>query len=251
MPIRIEPVSEAISRILKHDVIVMLLERRLRGKKWILNSGSPSIFFNPFIDLRNRRMVEREVTESDVFYDIGAHVGFYTVLASELVGERGRVLAFEPDLRNLAYLRKHLQINSISNVEVIGKAVSDKEGKALFEKGDDSYTGGLSEKGTIPVDTISLDGLLQDETVPPPDFLRINVEGAELQVLVGARQTISRHNPRILLAIHGPELRSACLEFLNTMGYLTTPVRVNRLGDAWHIFAWKEERGLRPSVNSA
>ena len=77
-------------------------------------------------------------------FDIGAHVGFYTLLSSILVGPNGHVYAFEPLPRNLKYLKEHLRINKITNVHVFELAVSNLSGEGQFFEGPNSSMGRLS-----------------------------------------------------------------------------------------------------------
>ena len=72
-------------------------------------------------------------------FDIGAHAGYYTLIASKLVGGSGHVVAFEPAPRNLRYLRRHLSLNHVSNVTVLEVAVSDRAGVGRFDVGAESY----------------------------------------------------------------------------------------------------------------
>jgi len=90
-------------------------------------------------------------------YDIGANVGFYTLLASGLVGSKGLVVAFEPAPKNIDFLKRHLSINNLSNVLVVESAVSDKDGYEYFDKGPNESMGRLKTDGDIQVKTLTLD----------------------------------------------------------------------------------------------
>lgn len=69
-----------------------------------------------------------KLKESDVVFDVGAHIGYYTLLSSEIVGSTGKVFAFEPDPRNSYYLKKHNCINRADNVTIVNKAVTKNDG---------------------------------------------------------------------------------------------------------------------------
>jgi FkbM family methyltransferase len=151
--------------------------------------------------------------------DIGAHVGFYTLLAAVLTMPGGRVFAFEPLDSNVAKLRRHIALNRIS-VEVNECAVADRDGEAHFQRGTDSYTGGLHDVG-MPVPVVSVDGLRAAGRLPDPDIVKIDVEGAEELVLKGASKTILATRPTIFLATHGATVRAECLDLLEGFGYMT------------------------------
>jgi FkbM family methyltransferase len=169
-------------------------------------------------------MFERIITRNSVVFDIGAHVGFYTLLSSALVGRKGKVFAFEPLQRNLGYLREHLNLNQVKNVTVIEAAISDKSGTAFFEPGKSSATGSLSTKGQDKVTVFSLDEIIQEGKVPEPDCLKIDVEGGEMDVLIGAQSLLRTRHPTIFLATHGHNVHKECCEFLSSLGYNLSPI---------------------------
>src|SRR5574341_673203 len=111
-------------RWIPHERVVPVLQGRLRGKRWIVGASVHGCWLGSYEYDKQKRFV-REIKKGDVVYDIGAHVGFYTLLASELVGPSGQVIAFEPLPRNLGYLHRHLALNSCKNVTVIEAAVGN------------------------------------------------------------------------------------------------------------------------------
>ena len=112
--------------------IFPILQGRLKGKLWVTGSSTHGCWLGSY-EYEERILFEKTINRGGVVFDIGAHVGFYTLLASVLVGSGGKVFSFEPVPRNLLYLREHLRINNISNVKVIEKAVSDSYGMVYFE----------------------------------------------------------------------------------------------------------------------
>ena len=213
-----------------------ILQGKLRGKTWIAGSSNHGCWLGSY-EHEKRRLFESIVSPGAAVFDIGAHAGFYTLLASELVGADGEVLAFEPQPRNLGYLREHLRINAIANVRVIPAAVMDSEGAAWFEEGANSSTGHLAPTGQLRVDTVTLDGLISSGEAPAPDFLKIDVEGAEILVLKGAQTLLAERGPTIFLATHGRFMRDTCCEFLNALGYELDPIGKTSLEEADEFLA--------------
>jgi len=231
-------IGKLLKMILPNNMVVPILQGRLRGKKWIVGSGNIECALGSY-EYEKRILFEKVVSRHSVVYDIGAHVGFYSLLASELVGEGGRVIAFEPVPRNLNYLTKHLQINQCNNVVVIEAAVSDKSGIFHFNEGPSSSMGHLSVEGNLTVNTVSIDELVGDGKIPVPDYIKIDVEGAELLVLKGAKSTLSNYSPKIFLATHSPKLHADCCNFLASLGYKLNPIVGNDLYATTEIFAYK------------
>lgn len=154
-------------------------------------------------------------------YDIGAHVGYLTLFAAQRVGAAGRVVAFEPLPLNLRYLRAHLRANRADNVEVVAACVSDRGGTVGFEVGGGTGRGRLVSRAArgrrLPA--ICLDDEVLAGRLPAPDFVKVDVEGAEQRLLEGARQTLARNRPTLLLSVHSEALKQGCRQFLETLGY--------------------------------
>lgn len=225
-------------RLIPRDTVVYILQGRLRGKKWIIGS-SQNIFWLGSFEYRKQILFSKLIPEGAIVYDIGAHVGFYTLLASVLVGPRGRVFAFEPLPRNINYLKKHLTLNSFDNVTVIEAAVSDKDGYGFLIENIDSGFDRLAKEGTFKVKTISLDNSILRNEISPPDFIKIDAEGEELQILNGARETLIKYNPAIFLATHGLANYNQCCAFLKSIGYDFKIIYENEL------FAFKGNKYVR------
>lgn len=210
-------------RLIPPEATVMILQGRLRGRRWIAGSGVHGYWLGSY-EYDKRRTLEALIAPGSVVYDVGAHVGFYTLLFSELVGPAGQVVAFEPNPRNVAYLKKHLEINGITNARVVEAAASDFTGMAAFADDSTSFTGRLSSRGSLEVSAVTLDEFVQCEDAPKPDYIKIDVEGAELSVLHGARGLLTGRRPMVFLATHGKELHARCCEFLGSLEYHLQPV---------------------------
>jgi FkbM family methyltransferase len=173
---------------------------------------------------KQRHFVEL-VRKGDCVLDIGANVGLYSLLASRLAGETGRVIAFEPLPANLDVLRRHLHLNRVTNVTVLGNAVTDVEGKSRFACSTNPSMGSLCRCGESEVETVTLDGLWKRGVVPCPDVVKIDVEGAEAGVLRGAEQLLSECRPTIILSGHGFARQQECEDILVRLGYTVHPDR--------------------------
>jgi FkbM family methyltransferase len=153
------------------------------------------------------QVVENFLKKGDVFIDIGANGGFYTVIASKIVGESGHVYAFEPGTKELNLLRQNISANSITNVTIIEKAVSNKEGSSRFAISRDGAMNSLLETDHPSqqvdewqdVEVTTLDSAVQDLNIKKINFIKIDVEGAEKFVFEGGKESIfSDANPVIL-----------------------------------------------------
>jgi len=166
-----------------------------------------------------------------VFYDLGANIGFYSLLASRLISE-GKIYAFEPSPQSRAVFEKQMQLNGErmkdNCITLLPYAVSDTEKETEFTKNasdGNTYLANspvfLEARHKIKVKTVSIDGLIE-QGYAKPTVLKIDVEGAELDVLKGAEATIRSCRPKILLATHDwhqPGIKDACISFLTERGY--------------------------------
>ena len=211
---------------------------KLRGKKWIVGSSNHGCWLGSY-EYDKRILFERIVSEASVVFDIGAHVGFYSLLASVLVGSSGKVYAFEPAPRNLKYLREHLHLNRIKNVEVVELAVSNCNGLVSFDYGPDSSAGFIAGNGELKVESVTLDKMILEECIPFPDFIKIDVEGAEMQVLEGAESLLDDSSPVIFVATHGREIHFNCIQFLRSYGYDILPIGSTELNNSRELIAFR------------
>ena len=111
-------------RLIPASTCLPILRGPSRGRRWIVGSSNHGYWLGSY-EYEQRSVFEKYIGVEDVVFDMGAHVGFYTLVASAIVGSRGQVVAFEPLPENLSYLREHLTMNHIDNVTVIDKAVTD------------------------------------------------------------------------------------------------------------------------------
>lgn len=189
----------------------------LEGRKWKASSGIR--FIKGTYEPKNVEAIQKTVKENDVAYDVGAHVGYFSVLMGDIVGSGGKVVAFEPRGLNLGYLRQHVSVNHCDNIEIVSKAVGDHSGHARLETRTGSGTGYVSETGDEDVEITSIDELVEKGALPAPTFLKIDVEGGEMAVLRGARKIIASQRPRMILATHGDDIDAECRALLGEWNY--------------------------------
>lgn len=143
----------------------------------------------------------------DVFWDIGSNAGFFAVIGAQLVGESGRVYAFEPTPRMARRARRNAALNDFDQLEVIEAAVSDRDGTATFGMNAYSLTNSLKKarlKGaeTIEVRTATLDSMVKSGEIRPPSCILMDIEGAEIEALAGGIETIRAYRPVLLIEVH-------------------------------------------------
>jgi FkbM family methyltransferase len=144
------------------------------------------------------------IEEGDIFLDIGANVGYYTVIAARVVGDTGRVYAFEPDPASFAFLDRNVRLNGFQNVTLELKAASDQNGAIKLylddrNKGDHRIYQTEKERPSVDIEAVALDDYFRDD-VGRIDFVKIDTQGAEMLILQGM-QGIMRSNENVRMAV--------------------------------------------------
>ena len=159
--------------------------------------------------------------EGDVFIDVGAHVGKYALRVAKIVGEQGLVIAIEPHPDNYRALIQGIQLNNLKNVIPLNIAAYDKECELKLYIAPvatmHTVTHNLG-RGYIKVRARPLDDVLRDIGIRRVDWVKIDVEGAELKVLRGLRATLKEQHPRLIIETW-PENRSQILDFMKKYNY--------------------------------
>ncbi len=147
------------------------------------------------------RLFERLVKPGQLVMDLGAHVGYYTLLSAKLVGPTGRVYAFEPESKNYALLQQNIARNGYQNVTAVNKAVADVSGaRELFLSGLDNGFHSLFQlklrqapdaQPTV-IEAVTLDDFLEGLGWPRVDLIKMDIEGGELTALEGMQQLLAR-----------------------------------------------------------
>lgn len=199
-------------KIIPSGTVLRIVQGPLLGKKWIAGSSNHGCWLGSY-EFSKQRLFARIVQPGWTVFDVGAHVGFYTLLSSILVGPEGAVLAFEPLPRNAFLLRKHLHINTVRNATVIEAAVADYCGTARFVTARSTSTGRLDARGALDVGGVTLYSLYE-AGAPMPNCLKIDIEGGGYLALRGAQRLLSEQHPVVFLATHGPDVDAKCAEVL-------------------------------------
>jgi FkbM family methyltransferase len=206
--------------------------------------------------------VQRVCKPGMIVYDIGANIGYTSLLFARAVGRQGRVYAFEPLPENIRRLTDHVALNAAQQqIHLLPYAVSDQEGSETFLVHRSAAMGklvGSAERETSYVDrievrSIRLDELVSRDEVPPPQVIKLDIEGGGVKALPGMRRTLAEHTPIMLLELHGPEEQQVVWELLVPLGYRLLqmqrgyPAVASRadLGSRWrqHVLALPASQG--------
>jgi len=201
--------------------------QRGAGKGLRFNVGPSNVgFLLGSADLDVQNALQTLVHPGDVIYDIGANVGFFTVIAARLTGPSGRVIAFEPIEENRELLEDNARSNGFAHVTARNFALAERDGTAEFLLSANATFGGLADAagkvdnqvGRMEVKVCRLDSVVRCESLPLPRIVKMDVEGAEAAVLDGARETIQQARPILIIEVHGTN--AVIAEKLKELGYV-------------------------------
>jgi FkbM family methyltransferase len=201
-------------------------------------------FFGHYHERYEAALVARLLDPGEVFWDVGANVGYFALVAAAAVGENGEVLAFEPGAASLERLTENVSLNPDQKIRIYNLAVADADGEATLYRADgiaDSsaslFSAAAGASGGETCRTVALDGWLKQEGLRPPDFLKLDVEGAELAALQGAAGILAESSPLLLVEMEEKNLaaagasKAAIQSFLQDFGYRAAFLRKGH----WHL----------------
>jgi FkbM family methyltransferase len=201
-----------------------------------LNARTGQSYFRGDAEAPVQKALAEKLRPGMIFYDLGANIGFFSMLAALAVGPNGVVFSFEPDPGNARRLQRNLERNKLENVTIIRKGVWSTSGRHAFAVADQSspdrgtgrFVEGEGETSTL-LECVAIDDFVQ--TAPFPDAIKCDVEGAEVEVLRGATKLLTTQRPWIVCEMHSEANGRACRELLREFGYNFEPV------DSHHILA--------------
>lgn len=186
-------------------------------KMFLHRSNMPDVILHGVHDPTETALVRKEVKSGDIVLDIGANIGYYTLMFAERVGETGKVFAFEPDPTNFALLQRNIETNGFKNVVLVQKAVSDKTGRTKLHVSEQKrMTNRIHEwhdsDNSIEVETIALDDYFKDYE-GKLDFIKMDIEGAESEALRGMHSLLLRNKQlKIVLEFNPPAMKESGLQ---------------------------------------
>jgi len=193
-------------------------------------------YWKGIAEIRVQRSLTKYLRPGMTVYDIGANFGFFTLIAARLVGDQGRVFAFDPEPECILRIQAGARRNGMDNVCVVRAAVWSVTGSVVFHRADreaspDRGLGhvGDDSNGTFRVQSIALDDFMVGN--PPPDLIKCDAEGAEVHVFRGAETVLRRYRPTIICEVHSASCDEGFRQVVGNHGY-----RVEVL-DSNHVLA--------------
>ena len=223
LPIISDLNAKAIKRLKNEFVII-------DGDKIFLDEkDSLLLSINKIYEKNETNFVKDSVNKGDLVIDIGANIGYYTLMFAKLVGDTGKIYAFEPDPKNFSILEKNIQVNGYNNIILEKKAVSNKLGKSTLYMNENSAGSSMHKPNNVVnqiyVDLITLDSYFEVNAITP-DFIKIDIEGYELNALKGMESILQSSDKTKIMIEYNPLTKKEFnsdpmdnLTFLSELGF--------------------------------
>jgi FkbM family methyltransferase len=192
-------------------------------------------------DAATTKLILRNLSPGMLFIDIGANVGYFTLVAAQQVGQLGRVIAVEPNPLVAEQLRQNVARSGLSNAVVVQAACSDSNQRRSLYLANISGTGNTGQSSfsaqnarsevSVDVECVTVDQLVEGAKSTRVDLVKIDVEGAEMSVLRGMTRTLTRFRPKLIIEINPERLDSFATKpgdvigFIEGFGYRTGEIK--------------------------
>jgi len=207
---------------------VTIASGRAEGLQMYLDLKKEKDYWLGTYETMLQEMIHENVKESWIAYDVGANIGYFSLILAKTVGIRGEVYAFEAMPGNIERLKRNLALNEVgSRVKVLPWAVINESKSVQFLPGPSGAMGKVEGSAgrfeghgeSIEVRGISLDDFILGESNPPPNVIKMDIEGGEVLVFQGMEKLLAEIRPLVFLEIHGPDAAKSVWEALKRAGY--------------------------------
>lgn len=218
----------------KEGSVVRIRQGYALGYVWKRHHRYVNGYWIGHYELAIQEALVRELRPGQIFYDIGANAGFFTLLGARLVGPVGKCIAFDPEPSNYQSIVELIALNDLKQCQVVREAVSEREGKEKFRlgwPGDSTGHLGGAGKGELEVEVkvTTLDEAVKRFGVP--SVIKMDIEGAEVMALKGAQKLLSKGRSRWLIELHGKQCAEQVKAIMTEAKYCFYGINGSPIGD--------------------
>jgi FkbM family methyltransferase len=218
--------------------------KQLKGVKLIIDPLMPNFHFWKDVEIEAHFIYDTFIKDGDTVFDIGGNVGLHSSYITNRF-KQSKIVAFEPLPENAQYFRKVISLNKFANIQLVEKAIGKETGKVFFDRDKNNHQGHITaEHSDLSVDVVTLDDFIATNQISP-NFIKVDVEGFEGDVVDGYFKTVSLSKPFMLIEIHSMEQAKRVGHFFRTNDYA-----IYRLADKSE---WKDYKPLSlvPNIPAA
>jgi FkbM family methyltransferase len=211
-------------KIIPKNAVLPILQGPGRGLRWIVRSYNHGCWLGSY-EFEKQAILSEIVRPGDVVYDVGAHVGYFSIIFAKLVGATGSVYAFEPMRENYDFILQHVAINKLSNVKATCAGIAASSGTACFTTPDHTATYHRTNFGSVQVPVYNLEEYVRDNRLPAPHLIKMDIEGEEIYVIPSILNFVIRHRTKLLISTHENGSAGVLGKLLSANGYSVRPLQ--------------------------
>lgn len=244
---------EVVYDIPNKDGVVCNIVLDLKIKNWNPTSGgmARSIYLDHIFEPKVTEFFIDKLKPDMCIIDVGSDNGYYTIIFGKLVGDKGKVISFEPIPWASERTLENVKLNNLNNVTVNSFALSDENGFAfMIDPGNDSRISTCSDaepiSGKMEIKLEKFDDYILKNPEEKIDFIKIDCEGAEMNILLGMTDVINNFNPKFLIEIHKEKLKlfdkteKDIFDFMEASGYKNDLInKVDGGIEEYHVYFYK------------
>ena len=220
---------------------------QLKGVKLIIDPMMPNFHFWRDVEIEGHFVYDNFIKDGNVIFDIGGNVGLHSAYFATKFRDT-KVFTFEPLPENVTYLKKLITLNKLSNIQLIEKAVGGTSGTVYFDRDKNNHQGHITNQvSDLSVQVTSLDDFITKNNVLP-NFIKIDVEGFEGDVLDGFHQKVADSNPFVIIEIHGTEQGRRVATFFRTRSYTMFRLTDRKEWDQYKQLVYLENESDNPEI---
>jgi FkbM family methyltransferase len=219
-----------------------ILRGPLKGRRLVLGENDRKAYLLGGYEKTIAGHLGRECRAGTTALDVGANIGYFTLLLSELTGPGGAVFSFEPNPENAAKIRRMVDVNRIRNITVLQLAVSNHSGRMPFMVESTGSMGRLlaepvGANGCIDVEVAPIDQVVRMQKIRMVSVIKMDIEGAEAEAIPGMKELLRRDRPVIFCEWHPAKTKSGYREIFSGVGYRCELLDPESAIETFHIVA--------------
>ncbi len=211
-------------KVIPRNAVLPILQGPGRGLKWIVHSYNHGCWLGSY-DFEKQIVLKEIVRPGDVVYDIGAHVGYFSIIFGKLVGATGAVYAFEPVKENYEFILQHIALNKLANVKATNAGIAASSGTACFVTANHTATYHRTDSGSVQVPVYNLEEYARDNGLPAPNVIKMDIEGEEMYVIPSILDFVIRSRTKLLISTHNNGSAGVLGKLLADNGYSVRPLQ--------------------------
>ncbi len=213
-------------RMIPKNVVLPILQGPGSGLKWISGSYNHGCWLGSY-EFEKQTVLPSLIKTGDVVYDVGAHVGYFTIILARLVGPTGQVVAFEPFPANYDYILRHVTLNGLKNVRAVQAGVGARNEMIPFESTNHSATVRKAKdtSGGLRFTVVNLIDFVRDNGLRLPDLIKMDIEGAEEEVVPTILDFVVENKVKLLISTHSDAITKKLADMLTSRGFRVTPLQ--------------------------